>query len=120
MLSRTADHLYWMSRYIERAENLARLVDAHYRMSLLPHSAEKLAGSLGATMRALQLEVDYRKAHAAIEPRAVFEFLTLDRNHPGSIVSCLRSARENAREAAEDEQPVDTTDPAEDDKLPEE
>ncbi len=97
MLSRTADHLYWMSRYIERAENLARLVDAHYRMSLLPHSAEKLAGSLGATMRALQLEVDYRKAHAAIEPRAVFEFLTLDRNHPGSIVSCLRSARENAR-----------------------
>jgi len=97
MLSRTADHLYWMSRYIERAENLARLVDAHYRMSLLPHSPEKLANSLGATMRALQLEVDYSKAHAAIEPRAVFEFLTLDRGHPGSIVSCLRSARENAR-----------------------
>jgi uncharacterized alpha-E superfamily protein len=40
MLSRTADHLYWMSRYIERAESLARLVDAHYRMSLLPHSGE--------------------------------------------------------------------------------
>ena len=39
MLSRTADHLYWMSRYIERAESLARLVDAHYRMSLLPHAA---------------------------------------------------------------------------------
>ena len=42
MLSRTADHLYWMSRYIERAESLARLVDAHYRMSLLPHSGEAL------------------------------------------------------------------------------
>jgi uncharacterized alpha-E superfamily protein len=40
MLSRTADHLYWMSRYIERAESLARLVDAHYRMSLLPQSAD--------------------------------------------------------------------------------
>ena len=40
MLSRTADHLYWMSRYIERAESLARLVDAHYRMSLLPHQPE--------------------------------------------------------------------------------
>ncbi len=41
MLSRTADHLYWMSRYIERAESLARLVDAHYRMSLLPHSGRR-------------------------------------------------------------------------------
>ena len=97
MLSRTADHLYWMSRYIERAENLARLVDAHYRMSLLPHSPEKLANSLVSTMRALQLEHDYRKSRTAIEPRAVFEFLTLDRDHPGSIISCLRSARENAR-----------------------
>ena len=50
MLSRTADHLYWMSRYIERAESLARLVDAHYRMSLLPQSGEALAQSLAATM----------------------------------------------------------------------
>ena len=46
MLSRTADHLYWMSRYIERAESLARMVDAHYRMSLLPHSPDELAESL--------------------------------------------------------------------------
>jgi uncharacterized alpha-E superfamily protein len=97
MLSRTADHLYWMSRYIERAESLARLVDAHYRMSLLPHSADALANSLGATMRALQLEAAYLQRHAAIEPRSVYEFLTLDKEHAGSIVSCLRAARENAR-----------------------
>ena len=45
MLSRTADHLYWMSRYIERAESLARLVDAHYRKSLLPHSSAALVQS---------------------------------------------------------------------------
>jgi uncharacterized alpha-E superfamily protein len=97
MLSRTADHLYWMSRYSERAESLARLVDAHYRMSLLPHSPEAIANSLGATMRALQLEGAYLKRRPAIEPRAVFEFLTTDRDHSGSIISCLRSARENAR-----------------------
>ena len=42
MLSRTADHLCWMSRYIERAESLARLVDAHYRMSMLPQSGDTL------------------------------------------------------------------------------
>ncbi|MDP9082459.1 MAG: alpha-E domain-containing protein [Pseudomonadota bacterium] len=97
MLSRTADHLYWMSRYIERAESLARLVDAHYRMSLLPHSGETLAQSLTATMAALQMEEAYKEHHEAIEPRAVFEFVSLDREYSGSILSCLRAARENAR-----------------------
>ena len=63
MLSRTADHLYWMSRYIERAESLARLVDAHYRMSLLPHSADNLAQSLSATMTALHMEQAYHERH---------------------------------------------------------
>src|SRR3984957_15584776 len=97
MLSRTADHMYWMSRYIERAESLARLVDAHYRMSLLPHSGETLAQSLSSTMTALHMEEAYRKKHETIEPRAVFEFVSLDRDYSGSIFSCLRSARENAR-----------------------
>jgi uncharacterized alpha-E superfamily protein len=97
MLSRTADHLYWMSRYIERAESLARLVDAHYRMSLLPHSPDTLAQSLHATMAALQMEEAYQQRHDTIEPRAVFEFVSLDREFSGSIISCLRAARENAR-----------------------
>jgi uncharacterized alpha-E superfamily protein len=97
MLSRTADHLYWMSRYIERAESLARLVDAHYRMSLLPHSPEELAESLQATMKALHMVEPYTARHERIEPKAVFEFVCLDRDYSGSIFSCLRSARENAR-----------------------
>jgi uncharacterized alpha-E superfamily protein len=97
MLSRTADHLYWMSRYIERAESLARLVDAHYRMSLLPHSGATLAQSLSSTMVALQMDEAYKKKHDTIEPRAVFQFVSLDRDYSGSIFSCLRSARENAR-----------------------
>jgi uncharacterized alpha-E superfamily protein len=97
MLSRTADHLYWMSRYIERAESLARLVDAHYRMSLLPHSAETLAQSLRSTMTALHMDEAYVDRHKIVEPRAVFEFVSLDREYSGSIISCLRVARENAR-----------------------
>jgi uncharacterized alpha-E superfamily protein len=97
MLSRTADHMYWMSRYVERAESLARLVDAHYRMSLLPHSGATLAQSLSSTMAALQMEKAYKERHDAIEPRAVFEFVSLDRDYGGSILSCLRAARENAR-----------------------
>jgi uncharacterized alpha-E superfamily protein len=97
MLSRTADHLYWMSRYIERAESLARLVDAHYRMSLLPHAGEKLAQSLNSTMTALHMQEAYNERHETIEPNAVLEFVSLDREYSGSIFSCLRSARENAR-----------------------
>jgi uncharacterized alpha-E superfamily protein len=97
MLSRTADHLYWMSRYIERAESLARLVDAHYRMSLLPHSPETLARSLSSTMTALHMEKAYREKHETVAPKTVFEFVSLDRDYSGSIFSCLKSARENAR-----------------------
>jgi uncharacterized alpha-E superfamily protein len=97
MLSRTADHLYWMSRYVERAESLARLVDAHYRMSLLPHAPDTLQLSLRSTMTALHMEEAYKQRHDAIEPRTVFEFVSLDRDYAGSIFSCLRAARENAR-----------------------
>src|SRR3979490_111747 len=86
-----------MSRYVERAESLARLVDAHYRMSLLPHSPETLAESLLSTMKALHMEAAFKEKHAGVEPRAVFEFISLDRDYGGSIYSCLRSARENAR-----------------------
>lgn len=65
MLSRTADQLYWMSRYIERAESLARLVDAHNRMSPLPHSADTLAQSLPSTMTALHMDDHALQGRAA-------------------------------------------------------
>ncbi len=97
MLSRTADHLYWMSRYVERAESLARLVDAHYRMSLLPHAGNTLEQSLLSTMRALHMQDAYARRHEVVETRTVFEFVSLDRDYEGSILSCLRAARENAR-----------------------
>src|SRR5260370_30837839 len=95
MLSRTADHLYWMSRYIERAESLARLVDAHYRMSLLPHAGATLAQSLSSTMTALHMEHAHKEKHDAIEPNSVFEFVSLDCDYRGSIFGCLRIAPAN-------------------------
>ncbi|HVC02467.1 MAG TPA: alpha-E domain-containing protein [Steroidobacteraceae bacterium] len=97
MLSRAADHLYWMSRYVERAESLARLVDAHYRVSLLPHTPATLARSLRSTLEALQVQPGFGEARAETDSRAVFEFLSLDARHDGSILNCLRAARENAR-----------------------
>jgi len=97
MLSRTADHLYWMSRYVERAVNLARMIDAHQRLALLPRSPEAVLQGWHATLVSLGADGACRTRHGAITPRAAFNFLAFDREHPGSILQCLRAARENAR-----------------------
>jgi uncharacterized alpha-E superfamily protein len=97
MLSRTADHLYWMSRYLERAVNLARMIDAHQRLALLPRAPEAVRQGWQATLVSLGAEGAYQERHGAVTPRAAFNFLAFDREHPGSILQCLRAARENAR-----------------------
>ena len=97
MLSRTADHLYWMSRYLERAESLARMLDAHHRLSLLPRPPEAVLQGWAATLVSLGMEQEFLEKQGAITPRSAFDFIAFDRDHLGSIISCLRSARENAR-----------------------
>lgn len=97
MLSRTADHLYWMSRYLERAESLARMLDAHHRLSMLPRPQEAVLQGWSATLVSLGMEQPFLAKHDEIAPRAAFDFIAFDREHVGSIVSCLRAARENAR-----------------------
>ncbi|HUA89109.1 MAG TPA: alpha-E domain-containing protein [Steroidobacteraceae bacterium] len=97
MLSRTADHLYWMSRYLERAVNLARMIDAHQRLALLPRSPEAVRQGWQATLVSLGMDGAYEQRYGAVTPRAAFNFLAFDREHPGSILQCVRSARENAR-----------------------
>ena len=97
MLSRTADHLYWMSRYLERAANLARMIDAHQRLALLPRAPEAVLQGWQATLVSLNLEQSYRERHGPVTPRNAFDFVAFDRDHPGSILQCLRAARENAR-----------------------
>jgi uncharacterized alpha-E superfamily protein len=97
MLARTADHLYWMSRFIERAESLARMLDAHYRHSLLPHAPEVVARDWRATLNSLGMLEPYLARHGEVGPASGFDFLAFDKDNAGSIVSCLRAARENAR-----------------------
>lgn len=97
MLSRTADHLYWMSRYLERAECLARMLDAHHRLSLLPRPHEAVLQGWSATLVSLGVEEIFLQRHETISPRAAFDFVAFDREHEGSIISCLRAARENGR-----------------------
>jgi uncharacterized alpha-E superfamily protein len=97
MLSRTADHLYWMSRYLERAVNLARMIDAHQRLALLPRAPDAVLQGWQATLVSLGMDEAYRERHGAFNPRTAFDFVAFDRGHPGSILQCLRAARENAR-----------------------
>jgi uncharacterized alpha-E superfamily protein len=97
MLSRTADHVYWLGRYAERAEELARALDVQYRLSLLPQERGSDSHGWQAALRTLGLEAAYAKRHDRIEPHWVIDFLAFDTGNPSSILSCLRAARENAR-----------------------
>ncbi len=99
MLSRTADHLYWMSRYTERAENTARMLDVNYQTSLLPQSAAVAQVGWEGLLTISELMPAFRAKYGenAITPRNVLDFMVRDENNPSSIVACLRAARENAR-----------------------
>ncbi len=97
MLSRTADHLFWMSRYTERAENTARMLDVNYQTSLLPQSdAAALLGWQGL-LSISELLPAYQARHGEVNVRDVLDFMVKDESNPSSIVSCLNAARENAR-----------------------
>ena len=97
MLSRTADHLFWMSRYTERAENTARMLDINYQTALLPQSAAVAQVGLQGLLSISELLEPYMTKHGEITSKAVMEFMVKDEENPSSIISCLRAARENAR-----------------------
>ena len=97
MLSRTADHLFWMSRYTERAENTARLLDVNYQTSLLPQSAAVAQVGWEGLLKISELLPSYQALYGDITPQGVMEFMVRDEDNPSSIISCLKAARENAR-----------------------
>lgn len=97
MLSRTADHLYWMSRSTERAENLARLLDVTYQMSLVPQTGDAEERNWGAILALNSLESAFAVSFDRVTAENVLRFMVADSSNPSSIISCLRSARENAR-----------------------
>jgi uncharacterized alpha-E superfamily protein len=97
MLSRTADHLFWMSRYTERAENTARMLDVNHQTALLPQSAAVAQVGWEGLLSISELTPDYAAKHGAVTARGVMEFMVKDEKNSSSIVSCLKAARENAR-----------------------
>ncbi len=98
MLSRTADHLFWMSRYTERAENTARLLDVNYQTSLLPQSSDDAQAGWRGLLSISELMPAYTARHGDdITPRNVMDFMVRNEKNPSSTISCLKNARENAR-----------------------
>jgi len=99
LLSRAADAVYWMARYIERAENVARFIDVNLHLQLdLPlepaHQWQPLIDTSGDA-------AVFRERHGKAQKAAVIGFLVWDGDNLNSVCSCLRAARENARSVRE-------------------
>ena len=97
MLSRTADHLFWMARYMERAENTARMLDVNYQTSLLPQSIDMAEQGWRGLLSISELTSRFAKKYDDVTAHNVMDFMVRDETNPSSIVACVRAARENAR-----------------------
>jgi uncharacterized alpha-E superfamily protein len=99
MLSRVADSVYWMSRYVERAENVARFIDVNFQLMLDDPTGEDRQWQ--PLVNASGDEGDFTKRCGTATQENVIKFLTFDAANPNSILSCLQKARENARSVRE-------------------
>lgn len=97
MLSRTADNLYWMSRYVERAENTARMLDVSYRMSLLPSAVDSAELHWRPIVQIAPDPEGFDETYGDLTPGKVIDYMSLDPKNPSSIYSSIALARENAR-----------------------
>lgn len=97
MLGRTANDLFWLSRYVERAENMARLVEVGYRIALLPRSGDPSRQEWVSTLESAGCSEAYAAKYGELNTRDVINFLLFDLDNPSSVHTCLATARRNAR-----------------------
>ena len=97
MLGRTAQNLYWLSRYVERVENMARLLEVGYRMSLTSRREGGASEHLMSMMQAAEVDEDFAKKDRPADVDTVAHFMMFDPDNPSSVYSCLLAARTNAR-----------------------
>ena len=96
MLSRIAESLYWMARYLGRAEDTARILDVNYYM-MLEQASEAFEFNWEPILQMAGEEVHFRQVYQEANAETVFEFLAFRQDNPSSIVNCIAKARENAR-----------------------
>ncbi|MFQ5624133.1 MAG: alpha-E domain-containing protein [Paracoccaceae bacterium] len=97
MLSRTAENLFWMTRCMERADTMARLLEVGYRISLMPSTGEGHRNEWESILTASGTADAYRRKYGKPVQRDVETFLFFDRENPSSVASCVERARDNAR-----------------------
>jgi uncharacterized alpha-E superfamily protein len=97
MLGRTANDLFWLSRYVERAENMARLIEVGCRIALMPREGDATNHEWRSTLESAGCSQTYFAKHEALDARNVINFLLFDLDNPSSVHSCLAIARRNAR-----------------------
>lgn len=97
MLSRTADHLFWLARYVERADFLARIVEATQRLAALPMSYSGTGTEWESALESSGAADGFHATRAAAEEASVVEYLTFAPDNPSSIRNCIEFARANAR-----------------------
>jgi uncharacterized alpha-E superfamily protein len=97
MLGRTAQNLFWLSRYVERAENMSRLLEVGYRMSLTSRREGGASEHLVSMMQAAEVDEDFARKHPVADVANVSQFMLFDETNPSSVRACLLAARTNAR-----------------------
>ncbi len=95
MLSRVADSVYWLSRYVERAESVARLIDVNYNLTLGEN--DSLGKQWAPLVYTTGDHIEYEERYGDPTRENVLKFLTFDKQNPNSILACVSNARENAR-----------------------
>jgi uncharacterized alpha-E superfamily protein len=103
MMSRVAESLFWMSRYIERAENTARFLDVNFQLLLdvRMRDGDDAHRYWASLIRATSDPAHFEARYAEYTGQNVTDYLVFDREHPNSITACLVRARENARSMIE-------------------
>lgn len=97
MLSRTASHLFWIGRHLERSETAARLLDVGARITLIPSTAEGYENEWNSLLRASGTAEAFATKYDEVNQENIESFMFFDRCNPSSVASCLEKAREGAR-----------------------
>ena len=97
MLSRMADSLYWLSRYTERAENLARILDVAGRLAVLPSNYAGVSNEWESAIATAGCTDEFHAAHPEVTRENVIRFVVGSASQEGSIMACIETARTNAR-----------------------
>lgn len=97
MLSRTADNLFWIARYIERAETTSRLLEVGARIALLPSAGHGYRSEWDSLLQASGTAAGFARKYGDPVQRNIESYMFFDRDNPSSVASCIERARENGR-----------------------